>query len=184
MRSSRFFPLSPLAFRFRHNGSWNRDMTGAVFSINGLSWLSIRSWLTVANISWIRGRFIGMIKEILRDTGNSSSEWQHLVITVSADNLVPVPHEMGYFSLQWHQNGRYGISIKWGIPHYNDFRMDVRLSQQQLDSLFNYLLKLASKKASIPGLWGLCEGNLPVTGGFPSQRTSNAESVCMRDVIV
>ena len=32
------------------------------------------------------------------------------------------------------------------------------------------------KKASELRFTGLCEGNQPVTGGFPSQRASNAEN--------
>ena len=34
-----------------------------------------------------------------------------------------------------------------------------------------------SKKRSKLGVTGLCEGNSPVTGGFPLQRDSNAENV-------
>ena len=30
----------------------------------------------------------------------------------------------------------------------------------------------------------LCEGNPPVTGGFPSQRASNVEHVCSHDIIM
>ena len=33
------------------------------------------------------------------------------------------------------------------------------------------------KKTSKPRVTGLCEGNSPVTGEFPSQRASNAETV-------
>ena len=35
------------------------------------------------------------------------------------------------------------------------------------------------RKHESSALYGLCEGNPPVTGGFPSQRTSNAENVSM-----
>ena len=35
----------------------------------------------------------------------------------------------------------------------------------------------ADKKASKLSVTGLCEGNSPVTGEFPSQRASNAENV-------
>ena len=40
-----------------------------------------------------------------------------------------------------------------------------------------------SKKTSKLRVTGLCKGNPPVTGGFPSQRPSNAEdvSICRRD---
>ena len=51
-----------------------------------------------------------------------------------------------------------------------------------LDGLFNRLFRHRSKKASKLCVTGLCEGNPVVTGGFPSQRTSNAEnvSICWR----
>ena len=38
---------------------------------------------------------------------------------------------------------------------------------------------LTSKKTPKPTVLALCEGIPLVTGGFPSQRASNAESVCM-----
>ena len=48
-----------------------------------------------------------------------------------------------------------------------------------LDCFFNSLFRVTSKKTSKPLLLVLCEGNPPVTGGFPSQRASNMESVSM-----
>ena len=62
--------------------------------------------------------------------------------------------------LQWHHNERRGVS-----------------NHRHLDCLFSRLSRLRSKKASQLRVTGLCEGNPPVTGGFPSQRTSNAENV-------
>ena len=51
------------------------------------------------------------------------------------------------------------------------------LNHQPLNCLFNILFWLTSKKISkFPSL-ALCEGNPPVTGGFPSQRASNEESI-------
>ena len=43
--------------------------------------------------------------------------------------------------------------------------------------LHNRLFRRRSKKTSKLRVTGLCEGNSPVTGEFPSQRTSNAENV-------
>ena len=43
--------------------------------------------------------------------------------------------------------------------------------------LFNRLFRRRSKKASKLWVTGLFEGNPPVTGGFPSERASNAENV-------
>ena len=46
-----------------------------------------------------------------------------------------------------------------------------------LECLFNRLFRCRSNKTSKLCVTGLCEGNPPVTGGFPSQRASNAENV-------
>ena len=46
-----------------------------------------------------------------------------------------------------------------------------------LDCLLNSLFRRRSKKTPKLCAYGLCEGNPPVTGGFPSQRASNAENV-------
>ena len=63
-------------------------------------------------------------------------------------------------SLQWRHNGHNGIS-----------------SLQPHDCLHNRLFRHRSKKTSKLRVTGYCEGNSPVTGEFPAQRTSNAENV-------
>ena len=45
-------------------------------------------------------------------------------------------------------------------------------------------LTVCSKKISKLRVTGLCEGNPPVNGGFPSQRASNAENFPFDDVIM
>ena len=50
------------------------------------------------------------------------------------------------------------------------------LNHRRLDYLFNPLPRHRSKKTSKLRVTGLCEGNPPVAGGFPSQRTSNTEN--------
>ena len=45
------------------------------------------------------------------------------------------------------------------------------------DWLLNRLFRRRSKKTSKLSVTGLCEGNSPVTGEFPAQRTSNAKNV-------
>ena len=52
------------------------------------------------------------------------------------------------------------------------------------DCLLNRLFTRRSKKTSKLRVTGLCEGNLPMTGGFSSQRSSNAEKVIFDDVII
>ena len=52
-------------------------------------------------------------------------------------------------------------------------------NHQQLNGLFSSLFRLTSNKTSKPALLALCEGNPPVTGGFPSQRASGIDSISM-----
>ena len=62
--------------------------------------------------------------------------------------------------LQWSHNERDGVS-----------------NHRRLHRLLDRLFRRWSKKTSKLSITGLCERNLPVTGGFPSQSASNAESV-------
>ena len=48
---------------------------------------------------------------------------------------------------------------------------------ESLDCLLSRLFRCRSKTTSKLRVTGLCEGNPPVTGVFPSQRASNAENV-------
>ena len=62
--------------------------------------------------------------------------------------------------LQWHHNGHDGIS-----------------NHQPHDCLFNRLFRHRSKKTPKLHVTGLCVGNSPVTGEFPTQMASNVENV-------
>ena len=64
------------------------------------------------------------------------------------------------FSLQWHHNERNGISNHQ--PHH---------------CLLNHLFWCGSEKTSKLHVTGLCEGNSPVTGEFPTQMASYVENV-------
>ena len=63
-------------------------------------------------------------------------------------------------SLQWHHNEHNGVS-----------------NQQRPNCLLHCLFRHRSKKTSKLCVTGPCEGNPPVTGGFPSQRACNTENV-------
>ena len=65
-----------------------------------------------------------------------------------------------YLSLQWRNNGRDGVSNHQ--PHH---------------CLLNRLSRRRSKKTAKLRFTGLCVGNSPVTGEFPTQMASNAENV-------
>ena len=45
------------------------------------------------------------------------------------------------------------------------------------ECLFNSLFRLTTKKHQRSASLSLCQGNPPVTGGFPAQRDSNAENI-------
>ena len=64
------------------------------------------------------------------------------------------------YPLQWCHNGCDRVLNHW-----------------HLDCLLNRLFRRRSKKTSKLCVTGLCEGNPPVTDGFPSQRASNEENV-------
>ena len=63
-------------------------------------------------------------------------------------------------SLQWHHNEHNGIS-----------------NHRHFSCLLNRLFRSRSRKTSKLRVTGLCVGNSPVTGEFPSQRASNVENV-------
>ena len=63
-------------------------------------------------------------------------------------------------TLRWRQNGRDSVS-----------------NHQPHDCLLNRLFRRRSKKTSKLRITGLCVGNSPVPGEFPTQMASNAENV-------
>ena len=65
-----------------------------------------------------------------------------------------------HIPLQWHHNERDDIS-----------------NHRRLDGLLNRLFKPDQRKHQSSVSLAICEGNSPVTGEFPSQRASYAESV-------
>ena len=69
-------------------------------------------------------------------------------------------HRHSSLILQWRHNENDDVSNHW-----------------HLDCLINRLFRHIPKKTSKLHVTGLCEGNPPGTGGFPSQRSSNMENV-------
>ena len=69
--------------------------------------------------------------------------------------------------LQWHHNKRDGVP-----------------KHRILDCLLNPSFRRRSKKKSKLRVTGFCEGNPRVTGGFPSQKSSNAEKFPFVDTIM
>ena len=67
-------------------------------------------------------------------------------------------------------------SLLWPLQWPHNER-DLVSNHRRLDCLLSRLIRHKSKKTSKLHVTSLCEGNPPVTGGFPSQRASNAETV-------
>ena len=63
------------------------------------------------------------------------------------------------------------------LLHWRHNKHDGASNHQRLGCLLSRLFRRLSKKTSKPRVTGLSDGNPPVTGGFPSQRTSNSEKV-------
>ena len=66
---------------------------------------------------------------------------------------------------------------KTSTLHYVDNERDGVSNHQPHDCLLNRLSRHRSKKTSKLCITGLCDGNSPVTGEFPTIRASNAENV-------
>ena len=64
------------------------------------------------------------------------------------------------------------VALQW--RHYEP---DGVSNHRRLGCLLNRLFRRRSKKTSKFSVTGLCEGNSPVTGEFPTRRASNAENV-------
>ena len=69
--------------------------------------------------------------------------------------------------LQWRHNGRDGVS-----------------NHQSHDCVLNHIFRRRSNKTSKLRVTGLCEGNSPVTGEFPTQRASKRNMFPFDDVIM
>ena len=63
------------------------------------------------------------------------------------------------------------------VFHYSDVTWASQRLRSSATRMFIQQFRITLKKNQRSTLLALCEGNPPVTGGFPSQWTSNAESV-------
>ena len=79
------------------------------------------------------------------------------------------------FSLEITTNHMVTIWGSWQSLQWRHNEHNGKLNHRRLDGLHNRFRR-RSKKAKLR-VTGLCEGNSPVTGEFPSQRVSNAENV-------
>ena len=120
---------------------------------------------------------VGVMESGPFDSGNELDTWRRLFepILICRETTwihlpkTPIQNKFGslniarkyvWKSLQWRHNGYNGVS-----------------NHQPHDCLLDRLFRRRSKKISKLRVTGLCEGNSPVTGEFPSQRASNAENV-------
>ena len=69
------------------------------------------------------------------------------------------------------------VIIKWNPLLWRCNECNGVSNHLRLHCLHNHLFRCRSKKISKLRVTGLCEGDPPMTGGFPSQRASYAENV-------
>ena len=92
-----------------------------------------------------------------------------------------------YFNRFWYFIDKESriLSSNFSSPKTNEFNQMFRARSGHywiphhicIDCLPNRVFKRRSRKTSKFHVTGLCEGNSPVTGEFPSQKASNAENV-------
>ena len=112
-------------------------------------------WSSVGVIGTVMIKIV-LFHVVQTDGSMEVGERQWAVWSASAE----IPCSDWRNALQWRKCGRDGV---W--------------NHRRLDCLLNRLFWRKSKKTSKFRVTGLCGGNPPVTGGFPSQRASNAENV-------
>ena len=88
----------------------------------------------------------------------SVSDWVHIYTSVIDFENLKIDRFCGTVFSWW----RVIVSLQW------------RHNGRRVDWLLNRFFRHRSKKISTNRVTGLWEGNPPVTGGFPSQRASNA----------
>ena len=67
------------------------------------------------------------------------------------------------------------LSLQW--RHNSNNKLDVVSNHQPHDCLLNQVFRRRSKETSKLRVTGLCVGNSPVTGEFPTQMASNEENI-------
>ena len=94
-----------------------------------------------------------------------------IVIEIQTCSLTKMDFEMPLAKYRPFCSG-ISVSLDW---RHNE--RDCVSNHRRLDWLINRLFRRKSKKTSKLSITGLCEGNPWLSGGFPSQRASNAENV-------
>ena len=112
-------------------------------------------------------RLIGWLTFILTSvfTINSDSQYIQKPLPLSNSCVIGTAHQTK--TLQWRHNERDGVS-----------------NHQPYDCLLNRLFRRGSKKTSKLRVTGLCAGNSPVTGEFPTQRAVTRKIFPFDDVIM
>ena len=102
-------------------------------------------------------------------------------------SIVRVKHSSNqdWIHITWvttHYQCKHPWFMSYRCCHHNDVIMSPMASQITggVDGLLNRLFRRRSKKTSKLRVTGLCEGNSPATGEFPTQRASHAENVSIR----
>ena len=127
-----------------------------VCSSTGSRWQQRKLQLRITGLLWEDPRRDSPHKGPARRKAylqTSSCSHGHLESGWSFVRKLSRPIILQKLTLQWRHNERDNVSSQW-----------------RLDGLLNDLFRRRSKKTSKLCVIGLCEGNSPVTGGFPSHK--------------
>ena len=130
-----------------------------------------RSWAAVTPVKYKRDiQWLTCVLAMLKNEENNGTGEMGLVTPIPERRLasdldmssqytdhIKLSHSC---SIDWRHNGPEGVS-----------------DHQPHSCLLNRLSRRRSKRTSKLCVTGLCAGNSPLTGEFPSQRASNAENV-------
>ena len=106
----------------------------------------------------LRGKYMWFITICHPPRNEMRQGWKRNDISITLTSLWRL--DLRYHALLWRQNGRDGVS-----------------NHQPRGCLLNRSFRHRSKKTSKLRVTGLCAGNSPVIGEFPTQKCSNAENV-------
>ena len=121
--------------------------------------VELESWICWPLLCKIIVKILSLLSSLFMKS--TATDDKNLFLLLANSLFWPSSRLYEKYTLEWHHNGRDN-SISNHQPH---------------DCLFNRLCRHRSKKTSKLCITGLCAGNSPGTGEFPTQMASDAENV-------
>ena len=116
-----------------------------------------------------------LIFTMINHVFDTKSFYKSVLINHEKMNVYQRPHHVEFNQMLNCQSSKMQISNIEITLQWRHNERDSVLNHQSHDCLLNRLFRRRSKKTPKLRITGLCEGNSPVTGEFPTQRSSNAE---------